>query len=189
MSRTHRRVQLALRAATLREVMAMWRLDLDDIDGSWQPLEASLLALIRGRRRDSAGLASNYYRTLRRAEGVPGEATPRLARDLPEDVMRANLRLVGPILTKKAITAGKRNVADTALVRVAGSVERQVLDGGRQTLTESARADDRARGFQRITSGSPCEFCADIAAEGVRGKDADFPAHDHCSCTAEVAWS
>lgn len=38
--------------------------------------------------------------------------------------------------------------------------------------------------MQRITSGDPCPFC-EILAAGVRTGSADFPAHDHCSCTAE----
>lgn len=184
----HRRRQLALRAATLRELVALWPMfNLDDIDGSWTPLETALMGLIRLRRRDSAGLAANYYRAFREAE-IGGQAVPRIA-DQPDPVLlAATLRLVGPIGAKKNIATGRKDVAATTLVRVAGVVGKKVMDGGRETLVATIRADDKAKGYRRVTGGNACDFCEGIAAEGVIGQSVDFPAHDHCSCTQEVAY-
>lgn len=185
----HRRQQLGIRAATLRQLLIIWpAFTLDDIDGSWPSVEASLLALIAARRRQSTDVAANYFRTFRAVERVPGEATPRRAPEPDRTLLVATLRLMGPIGTKKSISAGVTNPAARTLTRLSGSVARQVLNGGRDTLTESARADPAANGWQRITSSSPCKFCADIADQGVVGLDVDFPAHDHCACTQEVAY-
>jgi len=73
-------------------------------------------------------------------------------------------------------------------VRVLGTATRLVLDGGRRTLVESIRADPRAEGWQRVTSGSPCAFCAMVASRGpayASERAARFEAHDHCGCSAE----
>lgn len=189
LTRLHRQRQLQLRSATLRDLLALWpAFDLDDIDGSWPPLETALVTLVLSRRRDSAGLASNYFRAFRDVEGVPGQARPQLAQEPDRTLLRATLTLLGPIGAKKNIARGNRNVEDLTLTRLAGSVGRQVLQAGRDTVTQSLRADRQARGWRRITDSSPCEFCADVAAQGVIGADVDFPAHDHCGCTQEPAF-
>jgi hypothetical protein len=189
LTRLHRQRQLALRAATLRDLLAVWpAFDIDDIDGSWPALEAALVTLVNARHRDSSGLAAAYYRTFRQAEGVPGRFTPKLAEPPNPTLLRATLNILGPIATKKAIARGQRKPAEVMLTRLSGSVSRQVLDGSRRTLQESTKADPRAQGWRRITSGNACSFCAAIAAEGVIGSEVDFAAHDHCSCTQEVAY-
>jgi len=187
-----RRRQLAVRAQTIKDLMALWpAFDLADIDGTWPPLEAGLVTLILARRRDSSAVASDYYRAFRSVEGMPGQAQIRRAAEPDQTLLRATLRILGPIGAKKQIARGARDVAGTTLTRVSGSVTRQVLEAGRETLTGTLRDDPRARGWRRITDSDPCEFCDGIAAEGVRAKTsaAGFEAHDHCGCTAEPAFT
>jgi hypothetical protein len=189
LTEAYRGRQLALRAATVQDLLTVWPLfDLDDIDGSWSRIEVALLALIAQRRRASAGIASDYFRAFRTAEGAPGVATPLVAQPPNQRLLIATLRLLGPIATKKSIAAGNADPRGTAFSRIAGSVTRQVLNGGRQTLLASAKADRAAKGYRRITSANPCSFCAGIAAGGVVGLDVDFKAHDHCGCSQEVAY-
>ena len=189
LTEAYRDRQLALRAATVQDLITVWPLfDIDDIDGSWSRIEVALLALIAQRRRVSAGIASDYFRAFRTAEGAPGAATPLIAPPPNQRLLIATLRLLGPIATKKSIAAANPDPAGTAFTRIAGTVTRQVLNGGRQTLLASAKADRAAKGYRRITSANPCSFCAGIAAGGVVGLDVDFPAHDHCSCSQEVAY-
>lgn len=186
----HRRRQLALRAATIRQLVSLWpTFDIDDIDGSWPPLETALVTLVTSRRRDSAGLAANYFRAIRTAEGVPGMADPRAVVDMDRTLLTATLRLLGPIQAKKNVAARVPDVAGRTLSRLSGSVSRQVLDGGRETLTESIKFDPRGKGWRRVTDASPCAFCAGIAAEGIHSEGGGFPAHDHCGCTAEPAFA
>lgn len=190
LTQLHRRRQLELRAGVIAGVVALWpAFDLDDIDGSWPTLEAGLLELIRARRRRSADLSIAYYRALRLVEGVPGDVQPVVADPPPAELERATLRLLGPIAAKKAIARRRPRVAEDTLTRLAGSTARQVLDGGRRSLTETLKADKAATGWRRITDSSPCKFCASIADQGVVGADVDFAAHDHCGCTAEPAFA
>ena len=190
LTQLHRRRQLALRAATLRDLLALWpTFDIDDIDGSWPVLEAALLTLINARHRDSSGLAANYYRSFRDIEGVEGRFEPRLAEPPNPTLVRATLAIVGPILTKKAIARGQRQPAETMLTRLSGSVSRQVLNGGRSTLVANIAADRQATGWRRITDGNPCSFCAQLAGAVVSADKREFNAHDHCGCSAEPAFA
>lgn len=182
----HRRQQLALRAATIRDVLTLWPMfDVDDIDGSWPAMETALLALIMERHRTSSGLASNYYRAYRLAEKTPGQAEPQIAPPPDRTLVSATLTILGPIFTKKAIAARRPRVAATALTRISGSVGRQVLEGGRTTMQQSIKADPQAKGWRRVTDGSPCDFCQMIADRGLIGDDVAFEAHDHCGCSQE----
>lgn len=185
----YRRRQLALRSATISDLLEIWpAFSIDDIDRSWPPVEAGIISLVAARRQVSAGLAADYFGAYRTAEGARGSAAPRLADPPPRDLQQGTLRLLGPIATKRSIERGVSAPEALALTRIAGSVSRQVLNGGRDTLTASTRADNAAQGWRRITDFDPCKFCAGIAAQGIVGLDVDFPAHDHCGCTQEVAY-
>lgn len=94
-------------------------------------------------------------------------------------------------MTTERLAALKRpDPARTALVRVSGAVTRHVLNGARETLHRSVRADRRALGWARATSGAPCSFCAMLASRGpVYGeRTGDFQTHDHCSCGLEPVY-
>lgn len=189
LTEAHRRSQLQLRASTIREFLLIWpAFSIDDIDSSWPAVEAALLGLIAARRRQSSEVAADYYRSFRQVEGIPGRATT-VTPEPPNPILTvATLRLLGPIQAKKNIAARVANPAERTLTRLSGSISRQVLDGGRQTLAETVKADPAAKGYRRITGGRSCDFCAGIAAQGVIGVNVDFPAHDHCSCTQEPAY-
>ena len=191
LTQLHRRRQLALRAATLRDLLALWpAFDIDDIDGSWPALEAALLTLVTARHRDSSGLAANYYRSFRDVEGIEGRFEPRLADPPNPTLTRATLAILGPILTKKAIARGQRRPAETMLTRLSGSVSRQVLNGGSDTLAASVKADRRAIGYRRVLDGDPCKWCRSQAAKAAAGNEsAAFRRHDHCGCTAEPVFA
>ena len=189
LTEAHRRSQLKIRAGAIAELLAIWpAFDFDDIDGSWPVLEASLIPLVLRRRAQSVETAANYYRTFRNAEGVDGPATPALPDEPNRLLMVATLRLLGPIQAKKNIAAGVRDPASRTLTRLSGTVSRQVLSGGRETLIGSIESDPAAKGWRRITDSKPCPFCARLAGAVVSAAKRDFQAHDHCGCSAEPAF-
>ncbi len=67
---------------------------------------------------------------------------------------------------------------------------RHVLDGGRETLVASIRADRHALGWARATSGDQCSFSAMLASRGpVYGeRTSDYQSHDHCACGLKPAY-
>ena len=187
---SHRRSVLALRAATLRELLRLWPIfDLADIDGSWRRLSPALLALTQRRHEDAATRGAAFYQAFRRAEQVPGTPTPRLAKFDPRKA-EASLTLVGPIWTKTSIARGIQNPLDVAFERVAGEVSRQVLNGDRLTVVESVKADRQALGYRRISDGNPCAFCAMLIGRGAVFTEASvgFKAHRKCGCTARAVY-
>lgn len=179
----HRRAQIQLRAAALRDYLAVWPL-WDGSPGSFGRLVAATVPVVRAHHRLSAAVAVSYYQSLRVAESATGRPTPRMA-ILDDGALAGTLYVTGRDMTRRAIGAGQSpEVAmRTALVRMAGTVGRFALAGGRDTLVASTRADPAARGYTRVLSPGACAFCREVAAEGTA--DADFQAHDHCGCGAE----
>lgn len=184
----HRRRQLALRALTLRQLLAMWpAFDLDDIDRSWSALEPGLVALAQARHRDAAGITVDYLARFHDAERVPGSPVTRLAPVPDAAVLARSLRFTGPITAKQLISAGRRDVVAQTLTHLSGNVTRLTLAGGRDTLLESVKADPRALGYARVSDGRSCSFCAMLVSRGpvYDVESVGFEAHNHCGCAGE----
>lgn len=72
----------------------------------------------------------------------------------------------------------------TTLVKVAGGLQRLILDADRQTVRTAAVADKRA-GWMRVGEGE-CDWCQQYLDGEVHYVEGyDFDAHDRCRCTAE----
>lgn len=193
LTETHRRAQLALRAAVLAALVRMWpTFDPADLAGSWDTLEPALLALIAAGGNTSAGLAAAYYDAFRRAERIAGPAvTPVLAAAAPVDEVVRSLRFVGVVGTQKLLDAGRADAADVAFTNVSGEMTRQVLNQGRDTLIDTVSADPKAIGWARVASGGGCAFCLMLVSRGPVYSEhgGDFAAHSHCGCSLEPVYS
>lgn len=189
----HRVAQLAVRTQALRDVLRIWpALDPDRLAASWAPVETALLSAIEHRRGQSATVAAGYFEAFRDAEGIGGVAPPVIAGFGEATASRAttSLRVTGPATITRLAALHRAAPNQTALVRVSGAVSRHVLEGGRETLLSSIRADRRALGWARSASGNACAFCAMLASRGpVYGqRSGEFQAHDHCGCTLEPVY-
>ena len=183
----HRKAQLAVRAQSLRDLLKLWPvLDLERISDTWPALETALLLLIRKHGSTSSGISRAFYQRIRRQASVPGIATPTAAAP-DEEVIIRGLRVVGPANAAFQLSKGAlvQTVAKNTLVNLSGEVSRHVLDHGRMSLTESLVKDQERNdievGVERVTSGSPCDWCAQQASETYPPTER-FPAHMHCSC-------
>lgn len=189
---TQRRAQLALRAQTIRDLLKLWpALDISNLPRTWGPFEEAAVLLVKNRAKTSAGLASSYYRDLRATIGVTGRALPRIV--LPQtDKIVQGLQIVGIGNASKQLSLGRRveDVKKATLVNLSGETTRHVLNAGRATVNASVQADARAIGWQRVTSGSACEFCAMLAGRGTvyKSDTVDFSAHRNCGCFPEPAF-
>jgi hypothetical protein len=182
----HRRAQVALRAAALRDWLAVWPI-WDGSDAAFARLVAATIPLVRAHHRLSATVAAAYYQSFRGVERAAGPPTVRLA-DLDTNAVAGTLYVTGRDMTRRALAGGQSPQAamQTALVRTSGTVGRLVLAGGRDTLVRSVDADPRAAGHQRVLSPGACDFCQSLAGDTIAG---DFSAHDHCGCTAEPVFT
>jgi hypothetical protein len=185
----HRQMQLAIRTRALSDFARIWPLWQTTDQATFPALVRAAQPLVQHYSGLSAAAAVSYYEAFRGAEHITGAATPRIAAATPEDLIQTSLYVTGENAARAALQAGKRHeeVRATALVRTSGALARHVLDGGRNSIIESVRADPRALGWARVTDGNPCYFCLTLASRGAVYKDettADFQAHDHCGCVA-----
>lgn len=197
-------MQLALRALTIRQIMALWpAFDPEDMDRTWPPLFQALAMLIRLRGRDSAAITSRYYQRFRQAEGVPGRYLPKMAADPAAEQVARSLGYVGPAKVeklKRAHAVLPENTNQLVLSSTMGATTRLVLDQGRRTLIDNVDEDSTALGYIRVSDGDPCFFCSMLISRGPVFSDETsqfnvdlskfvgdnkFAAHDHCGCTAE----
>lgn len=204
----HRRAQLALRSAFMRELVRLWPLiDLDKLDETAAEWIGFVTDLVLTWRLQSVDRALSYYDEFRRAEigqPLPNRGNYRsLAKPEPAAI-RTSLLVTGPIGVKSRIGKGfdPRIAKAKALVDVSGAASRHVLDGGRQLITEAVVKDKVALGFMRVTDDDPCAFCAMLASRGpvyrsresaltrrVPGENELHRYHDHCACQVEAVYS
>jgi len=191
LDRAHRAELLALRRRIIDDVQRIWpAYDPANVDASWPALLAALTAITRSRHSRAVSLATDYLEDVRDAWGLPPDPTVlRPARPPDDDTIVGAMTLRGPIATKKAHARrdSRGASAAVALVRIVGGVTAIALDGDRATVADTVAGDPQAEGWRRVTDASPCKFCAGIRDEGViaaTDRGAQFPAHDHCGCTA-----
>ncbi|MCA1191623.1 hypothetical protein [Saccharopolyspora sp. 6V] len=211
----HRARQLAVRAAFLREFLALWPLldpiRLDETAPVWLDLVVSLSERYR---RESAARAAAYYAAFRGMEAT--ELDPTLvALDLDalaaaNAAVRTSLMVTGPIGIKSKTARGRtpEAAARIALIDASGAGSRHVLDAGREALREQVANDPAKPLWARITDEAPCDFCAMLASRGAvyvtrqsalhssnRRRTAGTRSrwgeayHDNCGCTAEPQFS
>jgi hypothetical protein len=195
LTEAHRLAQLRIGTRTVAQTLAAWRmLDPADLDATAQAWLAVMVPLVHSARRVSARLAANYLTTFRNLElGVDAAAfTAVLAEDVPDEQVQTSLLITGPVAVKSATGRGVplARAVDIGKARSAGAAMRHAINGGRDTIVESVRADRRALGWARAVSGKACSFCLMLASRGpVYGEDTvGFEAHDHCSCSAEPVY-
>ena len=81
----------------------------------------------------------------------------------------------------------REKAAREAAYKAANKASGLATDPGKDRLKRQIDNDPLAVRYQRITSGTPCAFCAMLAARGPVYKDeksASFKPHDPCNCSA-----
>ena len=189
-ARTH---QLGLRAVVLQQAVALWpALDVNQLDVTFPTYALAAGSLAARGHSASTALATSYLRAAWAASGRAG--TPALVTPptLPLEQIVTALRVTSVVAVKAAIGSGQTpaDAMATGLVSSSGAIGRLALLGGRDTIVQSVRAQPQAR-WERITSATPCDFCAMLADRGevYRSEEtADFEAHDHCGCSAAASY-
>lgn len=66
------------------------------------------------------------------------------------------------------------------------AVQQLVLSGARDWIEAAAKADPDSEGIRRVTGGT-CDYCEDLASQGVTVADQGW--HNDCECTSEPAFN
>jgi hypothetical protein len=211
------RTQQVQRAAIVAALVAAYyrsRVDVEDPAAIERWLDL-MLPRIMGQQNIIARLAAEYANKAREIE-LPRE--PKLTFDpLPgsvEEQIRTSLRVVGPVdYTNKMRDIQRLDIGDQqreamaieakqiTAKKVAASVVRHTQAGGRETLLGAAKSDRVALGHVRVTTGTPCFFCAMLASRGLVYNDDSFnlsdsrftgdgkvKVHDSCACTLKPVY-
>lgn len=203
----YRRQQAMIGVVLTRDLVRLLRALFNPADPgpSWQTTRITVAALIRDRRRQSADLATRFYRDARRSAGLHGVFIPAPPTDLVEDRLLKTVDATGIATYQRSLRSGAAppQALDRSAVTLSGSASNLALEGGRSVIDESVQADDEAIGWARVTDADPCPWCLMMASRGAvyhsektagRGKsshfigDGDFKWHDHCGCTAVAVW-
>lgn len=189
----HKRAQTRLGIQAVTAMGAIWPLlDPADLDATFPRWLTAAVPVIQSQRTGSARLAANYLAAFKALElGVGASQTvPALAERADVPTVTTSLLVTGPLSVKRAMARGipLAKAVDTARASSAASAMRHVLDGGRETVTRTIKADRDATGWQRVASGNACKFCASLDGKFHRDDTANFAAHDGCSCTQEPVY-
>lgn len=199
LTESHRLAQARIGSSTVRQMLAAWSvLRFDDLDGSFPDWLRVVVPLIAAQRRTSATLAANYLAVFRTLElGIAADTLrPVLADTVPLDALTTSMLVTGPARIRSALArkVPPQKALANAAAGTAAAAMRHALNGGRETVTETVKADPKAIGWARATSGSPCAFCAMLASRGpvykskagAEGNREDrLKCHDSCNCTPE----
>jgi hypothetical protein len=186
----HRRQQLALRKATIAQMEKLWpALDWADLDRTYPGFAAEVAALVSKNRSVSSGLAAAYLRAFRVASGLSGDVRI-VVPPMPPEQFKIALRVTSLVAAKKsaALLVPAEVAMTNALTQASGSMARLVLNGGRETVTETIRNDTDAVGWRRVLGGGGCDFCKLLAGRVYPRDNADFDAHDRCGCSSEPVY-
>lgn len=188
-------IRLGLEAALEARALPA-RLDPSDVAGTRTLWLVALLLLLRSYHERSITGAVSYLTEFRAVEGasrfapllVPRFQDARVAGRLNAVADRVDERMRAA--SRKAIDTDRlvADLAEFADRQVEGIVQQETLNGGRDLVDESVRAE-RVR-YRRVTDGTPCAWCAMLAARGpVYSKEtAFFRSHERCGCEPEPVY-
>jgi hypothetical protein len=152
---------------------------------TWTRLNPVVNGIIDTHYDMTAANAAEYYGASRVTAGNPAARVPGVTLDPAYLNKETNIMGQGQFYHYL-----KENDPETASAMardgLRGTGVRLVMNGGRDTVTQAARNDPLARGWERIIEPGSCSFCAMLAGRGgvYKASTVDFRAHDHCHCVA-----
>lgn len=181
----HRRQQLAVRARLVAQLALLWpALDAKRLDDTYLAWALAVATAVGQYRALSASVAGRFVAAVRAASGAPGELVLVEAAPLVQERVLRSLGATGPASVKHAMTMGTplERAMQTAFVKTTAAATRLALDGGRETVAASTKADPAGLGWKRANGNADCRWCRERVGRLLT--DDTFGAHDHCSCTA-----
>lgn len=156
-----------------------------DFDVLRPELVALLARLVELYGEAAAGLAADYYES---ARGASPEARGRFSPQLPEVVTEAvRGALVGAVgVSIRGIVSGDPGMT---LRDLSGALDLQVKGAHRRTIAHAVATDPANAAWERVPTGSECDFCQDLAGQihtSPAAAESDF--HAHCRCMSMPVW-
>lgn len=192
---THKAAQVAVVAGVEQAVSRAFKLlDVHSLKATLPRLQAAMYALVTQQGRASSHLALTHYRAERKAAGITSpielRPAPTVARaQVDATISSATSDLWGAV-DDKSVALAEQNVT--------ASVERLILNVGRDSMVGFTNQDRKARAWAREARPDACYFCSAMATRGAVYKSAGTAGenansrfkgdglakfHDNCHCT------
>lgn len=159
--------EAAAKWVSLGSVLTTDLIDPANIDRTAPVWFGAITVLLNQAMAESQALAAAYLPAFRAAE--IGDLAELMPLDLAEIDSGAALHRVSlvPAMAKKQIAEEKpgQQAIDDAFWLIAGALQRDVLNVGREVVVGSAEASPISR-WRRVTDADPCAFCAMLASRG-----------------------
>ncbi len=178
LTRLHRRDLRALTRQATSDLSKLWRIA-GPVSASRGRLTVGLLALSEAYGPAAATLGADYYDEARDASRARGRYRAAPSAGIAPEALEVLAGVaVGPLF-------GADPDPLAALTLAAGGLQRHIANEDRETVLQSSIEDPQARGWVRVGGGG-CNWCQRYLDGEVHYADGyDFPAHDHCNCTAQ----
>lgn len=191
LTEAHRLSQLRVGVRTIAALRSVWPLlDPDRLDRTFERWLTAALPIIRQQHGASSQIAANYLDTFKRFELGDDAVSNPVGVDLRDKAVTSSLLVTGPVSIKRAMIRGVPlgRALSTAEAASSAAGMRHALQGGTDTVLSTLRSDPDAHGWARVASGKACKFCASLDGKVHQKDNADFPAHDGCSCSQEPVY-
>lgn len=135
----------------------------------------------------AAELGAAWYDALRDASGSGGHFLADPVTLLDEDGIRASIAKATERLLADIEPVDLAREYNATLAAVESSIQKDVANAMRETVSENVKRDGEAVGYQRFTRGpDACPFCRLLADKGAifKKETAYFAAHTDCHCLA-----
>ena len=162
------------------------------IDQWWSQVSPLLVLLLRQFSPSFYTAAFDYLVAVGAKNGVAVDPA-RVALDVGR--LETSLLVTGPVAFKRAVGNGRSTQQAIKIMStgIVGSATRQAMNIARLTVNTTAENTKQIVGWQRITDGHPCAFCALLASRGAvyfsentaTVTESGAAYHDHCACVSE----
>lgn len=177
-----RAANVSLSSLAVAELTGFWSsLNLDRPEAARDALLAFVPALTDQFGESAAGVAADFFDEWR-VEAVGSGFTAVMAPTVPVLAVEKRVRFGAAHLFTDD-PAGMLRFLD-------GAVQEYVLQPGRDTITQSAVADPKSRGWARNVRPGACDFCRLLSGRGAVYSEATvkFKAHGDCHCVPAPDW-
>jgi hypothetical protein len=177
----HRRDLAELTGLAQKDLTLIWR-EFNTATAARDGLIELLPRLVAIYGSAAATLGADWYDEMRAAAAVKGRFRA-IPAELPDQGRTDALARWGVT----PLFAAEPDYS-TSLAKVAGGLQRIIVNADRETVRFSSIQDRSAKGWVRVGNGE-CDWCANLLDGEIHYVEGyGFDAHDHCRCTATPAW-
>lgn len=160
--------EVAAKWVSLGSVLTTELLDPAAIDRTAPTWFGAITVLVNQAMAESQALAAAYVPAFRSVElgGEAAELLPLELDDIDPSPALHRVSLLPPMALKQiAEEKPAQEAIDETFWRLAGALQRDFLNVGREVVVGSAEASPVSR-WRRVTDGNPCAFCGMLAGRG-----------------------